>query len=94
MGLDVGVVRIQYLDRPHGAGYEFLWQLAIDADKADWEVSSEANSFIELSRENMLSQADWFVSENGLDDDNSRLIRDWVNSLPWVSDMIMLHLGW
>lgn len=94
MGLDVGVVRIEYLDRPQGVGYEFLWQLAIDADKADWEVSSGPNTFIELTREHMMNQAQKFVAAKKLGQNDREVIQKWINSLPWRGDTIMLHLGW
>ncbi len=47
MGLDVGVVQIDYLDRPRGAAYRFAWHLAGEWDDDAWEVSSGENVFAE-----------------------------------------------
>ena len=42
MGLDIGVVKIDYLDRPSGAAYRFAWHLAGEWDDETWEVYSSA----------------------------------------------------
>ena len=34
MGLDVGAVNIDYLDRPSDAAYEFAWHIAAEWDDA------------------------------------------------------------
>ena len=31
MGLDIGIISIEYLERPSGIAYEFAWELAVEA---------------------------------------------------------------
>ena len=94
MGLDVGVVSINYLDQPHGATYDFLWYLNVNAEVAEWLTGSEGSTFIEITRETMDEQVRRFQSENKLSQNASERISRWIASLPWKGDVIMLHFGW
>lgn len=94
MGLDVGVVRVNYLTRPENTTSDFLRHLGLNADDADWNGSTSMSTFVELSRKNMLNRVDEFASENNLARGDLERVRDWVDGLPWKNDMIMLHLGW
>ena len=92
MGLDVGVVQIEYLDRPDKPTYDFAWHLNINEDDADWNSSS--STFVEYTRENLLQQLDRYISENRLPQNDIERLRSWVDGLPWKDDVIMLHLAW
>ena len=94
MGLDVGVVNINYLDQPHGATYDFLWYLNGHAEVAEWLTGSEGSTFIEITRETMDEQVRKFQSENDLSQNGFERIQRWIASLPWKGDVIMLHFGW
>ena len=92
MGLDIGVVQINYLPRPDKPAYDFAWHLNINEDEADWNGSS--STFVEYTRRNMLEQLDRYVSENELSQSDISGLRSWVDGLPWKGDAVMLHLGW
>ena len=94
MGLDIGVVNINYLDRPIGTIYDFLWYLNVNAEEAEWLTGAEGSTFIEITRETMDEQVRKFQSENKLAQNALERIQRWIGSLPWKGDVIMLHFGW
>ena len=94
MGLDVGVVKISYLDRPENPIYDFLWSLAIDPDDQTWGYSWEGNAFYEFMRENLDDRVTEYVEEKALNHADSDKLMAWVESLHWDDDTIMLHLNW
>ena len=94
MALDVGVVQIDYLDRPRGAAYRFAWYLAGEWDNDAWEVSSGENVFAEFDYDHLTRQAYEFIISEGLVSVEARQIMRWVRNLPWRGRTIMLHLGW
>ena len=94
MGLDVGVVNINYLDQPHGATYDFLWYLNVNAEVAEWLTGSEGSTFIEITRDTMNLQVRRYHSEHNISLGQVKEIQHWIASLPWKSDVIMLHFGW
>ena len=94
MGLDVGVVRIEYLDRPRSAAYGFVWHLAREWDDDCWQVSSGPNVFIEMGYDHMVERAARFISSEGLGATQAHHVMRWVRMLPWSGDVVMLHLGW
>ena len=94
MGLDVGVVQVDYLARPVGPSYRFLWHLNENAHEADWNGSSAENTFVQYTRDTLLEQANEFVSRSELTESDKDELRVWIDSLPWNDDVIMLHLTW
>ena len=94
MGLDVGVVRIDYGYTPRGVAYEFARYLIHHSYEADWGFSSGENVMAEYSRGSMLAQVDAFVEEGELRPNDRMLVLNWVYGLPWRGDRVMLHLGW
>ena len=94
LGLDVGVVQIDYLDRPGKATYDLLCHLNDNVDEADWSASSAGNTFVEYTRDTLLEQATEFASTNKLTPSEKDGLRSWIDSLPWKNDVIMLHLTW
>ena len=64
MGLDIGVVQINYLPRPDKPAYDFAWHLNINDDEADWNGSS--STFVEYTRETLQQQLDSYITENRL----------------------------
>ena len=61
MSLDIGVVKIQYLNTPEGSAYRFAQHLSYNSYEADWEVSSGGNSIVEYERGHMLSTANEYA---------------------------------
>ena len=94
MGLDIGVVRIRYLDRPSGAAYRFAWNLAGEWDYGSWQVSSGENSFMEFEYNHLINRAAEYVSAEGLGSNDAHHVMRWVRNLPWEGGTIMLHMGW
>ena len=92
MGLDIGVVQINYLPRPDKPAYDFAWHLNINDDEADWNGSS--STFVEYTRETLQQQLDSYITENRLPQSDIEELRRWVDGLPWKGDVIMQHLAW
>ena len=95
MSLDVGVIpTIKYLERPDKKVYDFIWHLNLNADEADWSVSSGGNTIVEYEQENMFAQMEEYITDEKLVQDVADGIRKWVGALPWQDDVVMLHFSW
>ena len=94
MGLDVGVIQVDYLPRPVGQAYRFLWYLNENADGADWNGSTAENTFAQYTRETLWAQLRDYASRNDLSESERRGLRRWIDDLPWKDDLITLHLTW
>ena len=103
MGLDVGVVSIQYLERPGQPMYRFLQDLMVnpkvgmsaDEDDAEsaWGGSWEGNAFYEFHRDALTKRANGWADQNDVNEDARAMLINWLINLPGQSDHIMLHLG-
>ncbi len=94
MGLDVGVVRIDYSCHPRGPAYGFARYLANNGSQADWGFARHENVLSEYTRANMLAQVDAYVEKENLRPNDKALILNWVCGLAWNGDTVMLHFGW
>ena len=94
MGLDIGVVKLDYLERPEKAAYDFARHLAAHSDEAEWSVFSDGHVFVELTRDTMISLMDGYVSDKRLEPRDAETVGEWVDALPWRDHVIMLHLNW
>ena len=103
MGLDVGVMTFQYLEKPDDLLYDFLWHLhwQTSFDNEVWQVSEGMNTILEIERPLMLKHATEFVSEDKIDEASEKRIFKWIEDLPWDEgggeegdDVIALHLSW
>ena len=94
MGLDVGAVQIDYMDRPSGAAYRFAWHLAGHCDDDAWQVFSGANVFTEYEHDHLLSVANDYIESEKLSVAQAAEVIVWVRGLPWRNGTVMLHLGW
>ncbi len=94
MGLDVGVVQIEYLERPAEPVYGFLWSMAEHQDEQEWGGWWEGSAFVETTQLDMLTRAAVYATEHNLTAENRSDLESWIKDLPWKGDMIMLHLGW
>ena len=95
MGLDVGVVQIDYSQsRPSGAAYKYAWELMAYDDGDCWKVSSGGQVFIELGYETMANHAMEYIEAKGLTSPEAHQVMRWVRGLPWRGGVAMLHLGW
>lgn len=103
MGLDVGVVTIEYLERPGQPMYGFLQDLMVDPEagsefdpfdyETSWGDSWEGNAFYEFERDVLLRRADGWAVRQNLDATERATLLRWVDELPYRCDFIMLHLG-
>lgn len=103
MGLDIGVVRIEYLDRPGQPMYGFMQDLMANPDTGTdmdlfdddsvWEATGEGNAFYELEHDQMMRRADGWAVKQGIDAADRATLLQWVDDLPWRGDFIMLHLN-
>lgn len=94
MGLDIGVVKIDYLDRPPKHIYEFMKSLAEDPFPDGWGGVWEGNSMLEMTRRQMRAKARAYAREESLSVEEVDGLVKWIRKLPWDGDTIMLHLGW
>ena len=103
MGVDVGVVTIEYLDQPPPPAYRFLEDLLLglipapedddDVDEYDWGGDWANNSIHEFHRASLDRRANRWAAHNRLSDADQAVLRQWLDELPWQSDYITLHLG-
>ena len=103
MGLDVGVVRIEYLDQPQEPVYGFLNDLLDEAaggleseedEEFLWDASWAGNGLVEFDQAYLERRTTEWVTNNNLGDSERTVLADWVSSLPWRDDgIIMLHLS-
>ena len=94
MGLDIGVVKLDYLERPENTAYDFARHLAARSDEAEWSVFAEGNIFVELTRDTMTSLMNGYVSDKKLDQEDAETVGKWIDALPWRDHVITLHLNW
>jgi hypothetical protein len=94
MGIDVGVVRISYLNRPAEPTYNFLWWLAGRAGHGEWGGGWCENAFLETDRRRLLSKARAYARQQSMSQDDLAQLLSWVRELPWDGDTIMLHFNW
>ena len=103
MGLDVGVVTIEYLERPGQPMYGFLQDLMVDPDtgtefdsfdyEPGWGEGWEGNALYEFERDVLLRRADGWAVRKNLDATERATLLQWIDDLPYRGDAIILHLG-
>ena len=103
MGLDIGVVNIEYLERPPQPIYGFLQALMADPNvgmSADDDMAGSCwgdgwanNAFYEFYREGLVKQASGWAEARALDQSDRTKLLDWIDNLPYRGHAVMLHLG-
>ena len=83
MGLDIGIMKVEYLERPKGVVYDFAWHLAQDG-AFDAYTFGEGNSWIPFTQRQVLRMLNEFASERGLSPTERLEVRSWLASLPWI----------
>ncbi len=90
MGMDVGKVSIEYLDRPQGAAYEFIKELACEAS-----CVGDGNAFGFYLRADMEARANEFASRQQAAEEEAKELMAWVSSLPWDENgYLTLTFNW
>ena len=82
MGLDVGIISINYLERPRDNTYQFAWELAIEASVNGY-MYGEGNNWGAFIQRQVLHMLDDFAETQRLDASAKAEILAWVRSLPW-----------
>jgi hypothetical protein len=82
MGLDIGIISINYLERPTGIAYDFAWEMAEEAS-AHGYMHGEGNNWAAFTQRRVLRLLDRFVRSHGLSDSDKAEILTWLQSLPW-----------
>ena len=103
MGLDVGVVAINYIPDPQPPVYDFLYDMLLnpytgiddghDDDEEYWGGSWSGNEFYEFGRAGLISRVENWARARAVSMAEKDDLISWVEALPWHDDMVMLHLG-
>ena len=93
MGLDIGIMSVNVLDRPRGNTYRFALDLA-------WEASvygvmhGPGNSVGYFTKNQVRRLVVAFARQNGLSREQRAEVWAWVESLPWEEEGIELYFDW
>ena len=82
MGLDIGIISINYLERPRGNAYQFAWELAVEASAYGY-MHGDGNNWGAFTQRHVLRMLDEFAEKQTLDASAKAEILAWVRSLPW-----------
>ncbi|MBI4328994.1 MAG: hypothetical protein HY685_03910, partial [Chloroflexi bacterium] len=82
MGLDIGIIRITYLDRPRGITYDFAWEMAQEASVSGY-MHGEGNNWAGFTQRQVLGLLEDFANRRNLPDLVKADILAWLRSLPW-----------
>ena len=93
MGLDIGIMSVEYLERPRGITYEFAWGLAAEANIRGY-MGGGSNSWGPFTKGEVRLMLDGFAERRDLTQDQIVEVQAWVESLPWEGDGIELHFNW
>lgn len=104
MGLDVGVVTIEYMRTPTQIVQDFLFDLLLDPYAGvddggnsldeEWSGHWENNALCEFWRDSLMTRAGNWANEKAIGVSERTVLMNWVVALPWPEDgRIMLHLG-
>ena len=97
MGLDVWVVKMEYVDSPTGLLKDFLFDLTENLDWGydGWGGGWEGNAFIEVFKEDLGGRAWDYASEKRLSQEDRANLLSWVENLPWnPGENLTLTLNW
>jgi hypothetical protein len=93
MGLDIGIMSVQILERPRELAYRFAWELAHEASVYG-TMSGDGNSLGFFNKPEVRRLLGEFAEQHAFTGDQTSEVWDWVESLPWDGDDIELHFNW
>ncbi len=82
MGLDIGIITIEYLKRPSGIAYEFAQEMAVEASVNGYMAGAD-NNWAPFTQRQVLNMLGKFVKNRGLSRSERRKVLRWIRSLPW-----------
>ncbi len=83
MGLNVGIINIEFIPRPRGHVYEFAQHIA-SIGAHDSYMSGEGQSYIPFTQRRLLQMLDLFSQRRALTPQEQQEIHAWLKSLPWL----------
>ena len=83
MGLGIGIMQWEPIERPDGVTYEFAWYLAEEGEFAAY-MTGESQSYVPFTQRQALRLLDAFTRERGLSPQERLEVRSWLASLPWI----------
>lgn len=83
MGLDIGIMNVEYLERPGGVVYDFACEMAARG-AFDAYMFGEGNSWIPFTQRQVLRMLDAFTRERNLSSAEQLKVRSWIELLPWT----------
>ena len=93
MGLDIGIMSVQILERPRELAYRFAWELAHEASVYG-TMSGDGNSLGFFNKPEVRRLLDEFAEQRTLSPEQTAEVWNWVETLPWDRDYIELHFNW
>ena len=94
MGLDIASVTLNHLPRPSGHAYEFAKWLLSETSDFYGGCHGEGNSFGYLYRQSLLCETKRFCNKNNLGEEAEKEVKEWIESLPWDKEKIILYFDW
>ena len=85
MGMDIGIISINYLQRPRGVVYEFAQHMAAEGAFNAY-MFGEGGSWIPFSLRQTLRLLADYAREHNLSKAQREEIRRWLATLPWFGD--------
>ena len=82
MGLDIGIMKIRFLDQPDDAAYEFAKELA-ERGAYDSYMWGEGSGWAAFTQRKVLRMLDEFTRRRSLTPTERGEVREWIQSLPW-----------
>ena len=82
MGLDIGIMELRILDRPHDAAYEFAKELAVEG-ASDFYMWGAGSGYAAFTQRQVLRMLDEFTRRRSLTPAERGEVREWIQSLPW-----------
>ena len=82
MGLDIGIMKIRFLDQPDDAAYEFAKELA-ERGAYDSYMWGEGSGYAAFTQRQVLRMLDEFTRRRSLTPAERGEVREWIQSLPW-----------
>ena len=83
MGLDIGIMKVECLERPGGRTYEFAQHMAEESVPGAY-MFGERCSWIPFTQRQVLELLDVFAARRSLSAVDRRLVIEWLMELPWI----------
>ena len=86
--MEVAVVSLNYLERPPGVAYDFVFTLVDSCDGF-----GDGRAFGRFLKDDVLQLVEEYVEDNSMDSAARQQILTWVNGLPFEDGFVSLSFG-